>query len=367
MELKDLDHLRAFDAVRFKSECVAGEEFTIVCYMIADPAVWNEKLGVETRGHVFDASGRCVAMPFEKFFNYRENRHTQPEVIGHLRVKHAFDKRDGSLISPVALNNGQIAWKSKKSFSSDVADAVANGGFENQERMSAALIAMGFSPVFEYTDPQFKIVIDYGNKPELVCLAARDMRNGAYMDWDILQFTCDHFDVPLVSRVNVGNRSIEEIERDLQDAEGIEGYVLELENGMRIKLKTPWYLRLHHVNTELRERDIAEMFVDETLDDVKSAISLAGLSLDPVEQIERQVSDELNDIMDRTRELFGWIRLQSSRKEAAEKFRGNDVFGLAMRLLDGKDADYKQFWKRNHLKQYTLRCVYNHNFSQEQS
>lgn len=365
MKISDFSHLQRFDAVRFKTEMVGDQAFTILCYMISDAALWDEPLGKETRGHVFDASGALVSMPFEKFFNYRENKFTQPSEVGHIRIRNVFEKRDGSLMTPVLVKH-QVHWKTKKSFYSDVAiEAAANTKFVNQASLSAYLLCMDLTPIFEYTSRNFKIVVDYGHEPALTLLAIRVNATGEYMTWPAVTDVAQRFGVETVKRMDIEpGTTLDDLEHALETAEGVEGYVVELENGMRLKLKSPWYLRLHHVNTDLRERDIAEMFVDETLDDVKSTISLAGMTLDAVEAIESRVTHEMNDIMDRTRELKGWIQLQSSRKEAAEKFRGCDVFGLAMKLLDNKEPDYVTFWKRNFLKQnYSLTCVYNENFS----
>lgn len=364
MKFEDFSHLQQFDACRLKNEMVGDQTFTIMCYMIADPALWDAPLGIECRGHVFDASGKIVSMPFEKFFNYRENKFTQPEVVGNIPIRSVFEKRDGSLVTGVSVK-GSVYWKTKKSFYSDVAVKVQTGEFDNEAALTFALDSMGMTAIWEYTDPDFRVVIDYGQKPEMTLLAVRDNETGAYMQWNQVVNYARAFNVNLIQRLDMQpGITLNELEHMLENAEGIEGYVVELENNMRLKLKSPWYLRLHHVNTELRERDIAEMFVDECLDDIKSTISLAGHSLDAVEEIEKRVAAEMDDIMDRSRELKGWIQLQPTRKEAAEKFRACDVFGLAMKMVDGKEPDYVTFWKRNYLKQnYSLRCVYNENFS----
>ena len=139
--------------------------------------------------------------------------------------------------------------------------------------------------------------------------------------------------------------------------------MVELENGVRVKLKAPWYLRLHHVNTDLRERDIAELFIDEELDDIKSSISLAGKSLDKIEEIERRVSTEVETIARGVTELAGLIFAEPTRKDAALKYAKLPLFGLAVKQLDGKLADINAFWKKTCLKDYSLRCVYNENFS----
>lgn len=364
MKLSDLKHLESVDAVRFKTETVNGNEYTIVSYMISDPSLWDMNLGLETRGHTFNSNGDAVSLPFEKFFNFRENKYTQPEVIGDLKVVNVFDKRDGSLITPVMDSERVITFKSKKSFYSDVATKVNSGDFANQRNLAEFMMQNGnITPIFEYTDREFQIVVDYGEKPELTLLAARYNDTGKYVPWENLTSLANVFDVPLIKRFDFPTTTLSELENILKYAENIEGFVVELENGMRVKLKAPWYLRLHHVNTDLRERDIAELFIDEELDDIKSSISLAGKSLDKIEDIERRVSIEVEAISHGVTELAGLISVEPTRKDAALKYAKLPLFGLAVKQLDGKVADINAFWKKTYLKDYSLKCVYNENFS----
>lgn len=357
-------HLEDHSAVRFKIEEVQGAKLTVGCYMVADPTLWDDEYGREMRGITWDETGTCVCLPFEKFFNLNENKHVQEKDLPWDYEYEVFEKRDGSLITPV-LVNGQIFCKSKKSFYSDVALA-ANTLLASNTRLNLFcfdLLNRFYTPIFEFTSPDSEIVVNYGSEPKMVLLAIRDQKNGTYMDHNYMKLVAGSQGVEVIN--SYGKVPLDTLKDEMKTREDIEGYVIHFLNGVRVKMKTDWYLRLHHAKTDLRERDIASMFVDETIDDVKSVVVASGLSLEPIEKIEARVSRELEDIIDRTRELFGWIRLQESRKEAAIKFHGNAVFGLAMKLLDKKEPDYKMFWKKNYLQHYTLNTVYS-NFKEEQ-
>lgn len=360
MNIEKWLHLQNVDAIRFKKEVVEGEEFTIVCYMVADSDVWKLPMALESRGHVFDKNGKLVSAPFEKFFNYRENEYTQPEKIKNLKIKKIYNKVDGSLITPVLVKDS-VYWKSKKSFYSDVVTYVNKSNFDNYKEFSKILLENDITPIFEFTCPENRVVIDYGQKPQLTLLALRDNVALQYYDLENFDVLIKKFNIKVVEEIKFDkeNLTIDELENDLKTKEDIEGYVLVLENGMRVKLKTPWYLRLHKLMTVIRERDIAEMVANETVDDIKSSASLDGLDLQPILNIEKQVVSELENIWHSTKELYKEMLQYNDRKEIANKFKNNPYFGLAIKLLDNKEPDIKKYWMQHYLKKYSLQPIYN--------
>lgn len=129
--------------------------------MVADPEFWKLPLATECRGLVFDSSGNCISRSFQKFFNLNETDETQYNVVKGKAIRQVADKRDGSLITPV-LVGGNIYWKSKKSFYSDVAvDAAKNVPNELIPFVLSYLLD-DKTPIYEYTSPQNRVVIDYG-------------------------------------------------------------------------------------------------------------------------------------------------------------------------------------------------------------
>ena len=352
--LSDLDHLRGDPRVAFKHETVDGKDVVIVTYMIADRDFWQQNLATETRGAVFCAdTGICLSRPFEKFFNVGEREDTQSRNINFTDMR-VFEKRDGSMITPVLIN-GKVFLKTKKSFFSDVAKEANASASKELLEFCEVCIKQGITPIFEFTHPECKIVIDYGKEPTFVLLAGRRMDTGEYVDISSLAVTA----VPVIKEFHL---SVNEIFEQMKTLTNFEGYVVALTDGRRVKFKTEWYLRNHHLMTELRVRDVAEAVADECIDDIKSALSLEGKDLAPIEAIEKLVVDEIDQIRLDAEALLGCIRLQASRKEAAAKFCGNENFGLAMMLFDGKEVDYAKVWKSRRLKQISLRCVHNENF-----
>jgi T4 RnlA family RNA ligase len=309
----------------------------------------------ECRGIVWDASGKCVCLPFEKFFNLGENSETQEQDMLWNDFYSVAEKRDGSMITSVVVK-GEVFLKTKKSFYSDVAYNATQAMDEHMIEFCLLCDTMGMTPIFEFTSQSNEIVIDYGDVPKFTLLAIRNIKTGEYSPRSSMEYFGELFHLPVVRKF--GMMPLSTLKSQMETKTDFEGYVISFANNIRVKMKTAWYMRLHHAKTDLRVRDVAEMCVDETIDDVKSACSGAGLSLDPIEEIERQVAFEFVQIIEQTEELYGWIRMQESRKEAAIKFRGNMCFGLAMKMVDCSEPDFKKFWKTNYLKAYSLRNVY---------
>ena len=350
-------HLESEEMIKFKDEIVGDKTVTICSYMVSSPALWKLPMAKECRGIVWNSAGECICLPFEKFFNVNENDETQEHVLPFDAYYNVAEKRDGSMVSAVLIND-IVRFKTKKSFYSDVAHNATEYAVTQPQlmRMCKYVLNLGYTPTFEFTSKSNEVVIDYGPEPQFVLLALRDMIFGNYLSPIEVSKVGKGWDIPTIK--NYGHVPYEALKSEMAVKENFEGYVIEFQNGVRAKMKTEWYLRLHHAKTDLRERDVAEMFINETLDDIKSVCVTAGLSLEPIERIEMMVVQDIADLIENTKEIYGWIRLQESRKEAAIKFRDIAVFGLAMKLLDGKDPDYVKFWKTNYLKLYSLQNVY---------
>lgn len=247
-------------------------------------------------------------------------------------------------------------FKSKKSFYSDVAVAAQKNASASVRELSLFCLEKHLTPIFEYTSPDNEVVIDYGNDPKFVLLAIRDNITGIYKSPISCELIAAKFGVPVIQ--NFGYKSFDELKTEMASKTDFEGYVIEFPNGLRVKMKTDWYLRLHRCKTDLRERDVAKMFIDETLDDIKSAVTLAGLSLTPITDIENRISDEISNIIKEAKALMQFIKNEPSRKDAAMKYRNDPMFGLAMKLYDGAEPDYKKYWVKAYLSSYSLKTLY---------
>ncbi len=322
----------------------------VVCYMISDKdtfsgehASWSR----ECRGITFNESGKLVVRSMEKFFNVGEREDTQEHLLPWDTVNRKMLKVDGSMITPVIVND-VLTFKSKKSFESTVAQLAQKMASLNDRTFSMEMINQGFTPTFELTSPLQRIVIKY-QTTSLTLLHVRENSTGRYLDRASLVKLADQFDIQLVD--DYPFTSWEEDKAYLQTVEGIEGYVYQFEGGMMVKAKSKWYLDRHHCMTALTYRNVAELVVAEGIDDLKSSIAEMdepGL-LQTVERIEHEIKEKVSNIADfveTTIKEEGHL----DRKEFAMKYKNVPGFGLLMKAYEGKEPNYLEYYERHYLK-----------------
>lgn len=368
--LKDFEHLRTDKRIRFKDELVDGVDLTIIAYMIADTDMWAKPLSLETRGITFDtATGECLSRPFTKFFNLNENEWTQVNAFDFSHPTIVADKRDGSMLTPVLVND-KVFWKTKKSFFSDVAihAATVAASVDGLNEWCKVMCKNNCTPIFEFTSPQNKVVIDYGEAPQFTLLAIRSNVTGDYTPLDSITSLPAGVNV---IRTEVMHNSVDTFIKSIKDMSHIEGFVLtalhkETATPTMFKVKTQWYSDNHHVMTDLRERDVAVAVLNESIDDIKSLVATSGVAIDKIEAIEHRVVQQLSEIVQQTESLCELMHGIETRKEIAMLYKNNKFFSLAIRLLDDGEPDYKKFFTTHYLKvDYSLTVVYNPSFSKD--
>lgn len=373
LTLNDFAHLRTFKMISFKEEIVDGVTVVIIAYQISTTDMWKEPLALETRGITFEKeTGKLISRPFEKFFNLGENDWTTLNNFNSDGYVDVRVKRDGSMLTPVLINN-KIFWKTKKSFYSDVAIMAAkhaetiNGFNEWCELMCF----YNLTPIFEFTSPDNRVVIDYGAEPKFTLLAVRDNETGQYLDVDTYSSTCSTA-FSVIEKVDI-NTDIETFIASVKDMKSIEGFVISMQerssgNRVSFKVKTQWYSDNHRVMTDLRERDVAAAVLNESVDDMKALAAANGHDIHLIEAIERRVVNTMNDIISAANKLSILINSAPTRKDAAMLYKNDKYFSLAIRIGHGSVPDYKYFFEKNHLKQdYSLRVLYNPSFSKDES
>lgn len=348
-----IQHVGNKEEIRFKTEIADGEEFTIVCYMIADEDTFDSEWSRECRGVTFH-KGRVVSRPFEKFFNYKENASVNEETLKNKVVLYSMDKLDGSMISFVNINNKFVP-KTKKSFTSDVAIKAGkflnNGYNEHVIRFLKYIESHNATAIFEYTAPSNRIVLEYKTE-QLTLLAVRQNVTGEYLNmYDVANET---FGIPVVGYTMYPSHKIAKIHEDTVHKTDIEGYVIQFEDGVKVKVKTQWYLDLHRVMTDLRERDIAMMIVEEKHDDIKSVIETNTDIINKINEIEHRIKTTYLEIIHGVDEITNGYS-KDDIKAFATMYNKNKYFHLGVNKLRHGEYDIKDYFYRNHWKQdYTL-------------
>lgn len=220
--------------------------------------VWN-RVTTRCRGLVADdTTGEIVALPLPKFFNVGEHESGQP-YAPRLPDEpfEVYDKVDGSL-AVVFHYAGRWRVASKGSFVS----VQATWAQRLLDQRDTSGLLPGVTYLAEILYPENRIVVDYGDRRDVVLLAAF-AKDGAEValaqaaaGWHgIGSVVAVRPALPLTDLLAMteGNRLPGGGAATGTDAEG---FVLRFASGVRVKAKFAEYVRLHKVLTGVTERDI---------------------------------------------------------------------------------------------------------------
>jgi RNA ligase len=275
------------------------------------------------RGLILDQAGDVVARPFSKFFNYGTPQVASVPAEPFL----VMEKIDGSLGILYYLD-GSPWIATRGNFTSEQAiEATAMIREHEIERVD------GVTPLFEIVYPGNRIVVDYGDRRDLILLAAICNETG-------LDEPLPRYSGPVVQRY--GQVDIDSLAA--REEPNREGFVVVFESGLRIKIKFAEYLRLHKIVTEVSARMIWESMRDG--DD------LDGLLLDLPDEIHRWISATraslqaaFDDELGRARAVFEQRPDTADRKTLAQYFVGSEANpAVLFKMLDQQPFD-DLIWK----------------------
>lgn len=268
-----------------------------------------------------------------------------------------------SMVTPVLVGPSKIKFKTKKSFNTkeaDLADVLASRA--DRYRWVKKLLEDGFTPTFEVTSPRFPIVLKY-EKDELTLLHVRENITGRYLTeqeivalespFPIVKNVIDEFSWVMAGEGVPTTREVrwDMLKHAAETREGIEGWVIQFDDGEMVKLKTKWYCDLHHAVTFTRWRDIARAICDDKADDLKGAFALTGRSIEPILKVEREIKmaiEEHKAFVDAV--VLEARRDSCSPKDLALRMQGHELFGMIMRVFRGQDPDWMGWYVKNHLE-----------------
>ena len=214
--------------------------------------VWNEAT-LQCRGLIMDGRGNVIARPFPKFFNLQEIIDQGGQIPAEDFV--VTEKMDGSL--------GILYWKdewtpaiaTRGSFTSEQA-VWASRWLKQHIRKIGTLhrFIPGITYLFEIIYPQNRIVVDYGDREELVLLTALETHNGIEFPYEYLKGFAEAVELTIVEKYDA-IRDFNQIEQ----RPNAEGYVVAFPStGQRFKIKFDEYVRLHRLVTGINAKNIWE-------------------------------------------------------------------------------------------------------------
>ncbi|MCX5388645.1 RNA ligase [Streptomyces sp. NBC_00094] len=271
---------------------------------------WN-RATTRCRGLVADdTSGRIVALPLPKFFNLSEHTSGRPYAPPLPEEPfEVYDKVDGSL-AVVFHYEGRWRAASKGSFTSTQATWA-------QRRLDAADttgLTPGVTYLAEILYPQNRIVVNYGDRRDLVLLAAFDADGTekplaeAAGAWEPVGSVVRVWPAMTVAELVALTESNTLPGGAPATGTDAEGFVLRFASGVRAKAKIAEYVRLHKVLTGVTERDIWRGHGIQRFAAVPAAQLAKGLGCS-VAEVEAAGGKPLDALLDQVPDEFdAWVR-----------------------------------------------------------
>jgi RNA ligase len=170
-------------------------------------------------------------------------------------------------------DNGEYKIATRGSFDSEQAQWATEYLNKNWPKHLLSGINNGLTLIFEIIYPGNRIVVDYGQREDLVLLAVRNRHTGEFAPYfpyvELLAETYG-FSTPKVYSFNDITEIIETCGAALLADH--EGYVVEFSDGSRWKFKTDRYLELHRLINQVSWKNVLKAYAANTVDEMFSLL-----------------------------------------------------------------------------------------------
>ena len=223
---------------------------------------WNDFERV-CRGIIFDELGSVVARPFLKFFNLNQLGYDKNYILDR-GIESITVKLDGSLGIVFYFEGG---WR-----------AVTHGSFNSEQATKAeemlevydlSLLNKDFTYMVEIIYPENRIVLDYKGYKGLVMLAAIHTATGEELKRKTLSALCSEMNFRIVDLEHFSWNELLYLVDNIKD---VEGWVILINNGERVKLKTEHYKELHKLVSNITPRNVFEAYCAGNVEEYISAL-----------------------------------------------------------------------------------------------
>lgn len=294
--------------------------------------LWDEYTE-RCRGLIIDGNGHVLNNPFRKFYNLEQSKET---MIRNLpaEVPRIGEKLDGML--GILYEEGDMpAIATRGSFNSPYAEWATN--WLRLKGFSLEDFKEGHTYLFEIIYPENKIIVDYKGRAELVLLAV--MSNSGNGELDHIK-EAQRLGLSYAKEYSFDN--IADAIKYLDGSVGseFEGFVCKYTNGLRVKLKSLDYKRLHKLLMGVSKRDIWLSLRDTgSVDSIIENVPDEFMSW--VKEVEMELKASKMRIMHKALDIVLEVKKLESRIEQFEYATKstNDELGLrkiVMFILDDK-------------------------------
>lgn len=263
--IEHIDDVMGAIAGRSDFIVVKKDGYTVIDYVYAAPDTFDNPIRAECRGLKFGPDGRILARPFQKFFNVGERPEATGENLDLSQPHIVMEKMDGSMIHP-AIVNDEVVFMTRMG-RTDVARKAERHLVGEVKAMCRTALEIGETPIFEFTAPDNRIVIQYAESA-LTLLAIRDNITGRYVNQATVNSVANWMGIKPVP--------IHEMSDDpklfLHHARavvGMEGFVIRFADGFMVKAKGEDYVLKHRAkDSVLQEKNVLALIARDELDDV---------------------------------------------------------------------------------------------------
>lgn len=229
-----------------------GEHEVFLVQPIHLGANWSKDT-MHFRSSVWDKDGNSVSLSFKKFFNWDEKPDLDPAPAS-LQGATLMEKVDGSTLifsrykgHTVIRTRGTV--DARKQENGHEIDLLC----EKYGKFIAYLNSFETSNesfVLEWTSPNNRIVLNYGDEPDMILTAIIDHSDYSYMKQSQLDYFASELNLrrPRTFKYD----SVEEMKASVEAFKGMEGLCVYYNGGQHIrKVKGAQYLYLHRAKSEI--------------------------------------------------------------------------------------------------------------------
>lgn len=344
------------DAFSYKDYPASDQtKFRIFNYRLTTYSDFLNPGALECRGSMFEVKNdgefvRIASRTPKKFFNYGENPMTLGLDLSNPAL--VMKKEDGSLMSTYIDCNGSLKLKSKGSISStQCIDATAY--LDTQPALAndlAFLAVRGFTVNLEWTSPLNRIVVGY-EKPSLTCLSVIRNETGDVHGLDFIEFhNCSAASEAWVKDFEYEGNLLEVV----KGLVGEEGVVCVTSSGVTCKIKSDWYIHLHHTKESLdNPKSLISLILSEQIDDLKCLIAGDKDAESRIDAYEQYVTSLFRSAMKNVEDFHSENALLSRKEyamKAKEFWSADEGFGFSSQMLRMAGRDFENTIKTQIIK-----------------
>lgn len=247
-------------------------------------SVWDNNTKL-CRGIILDGDGNVIEKPFSKFWTFKQYIGNRIILLNDNQVLRVPDGRfritekiDGTMTTLYWIGDTPFL-ATQRSFT-NIKAIEATRLLHSEYGHLIKNLDKRHTWVFEAVYPEINVLIDYGQRKELVLIGCIDKESGRALPVPDIGFPrCKDF-----SHLNQNNRRLDELMS--LNLPNQEGFVLYYQNGDMVKLKFPWYLKAHALLDKLLKSEREEVYafrelskIDRilppliTIDDVRNALA----------------------------------------------------------------------------------------------